>query len=158
MATALFLAAAAPRLVDRIVILEKERYPREKICAGAVGARADRLLERIGVRVDVPSVPVRGLSVVTAGGALVSRAPGGHPIGRVVRRVELDHAFAEIARARGVRIVEGARVTSLAFEPAGVRLQLDGGELRARAVVGADGVGSVVRRALGAPRDRKSVV
>ena len=33
--TALFLAAAAPHRRDRIVVLEKKRYPREKICAGA---------------------------------------------------------------------------------------------------------------------------
>lgn len=154
MATALFFAAAAPHLVDRLVIVEKERYPREKICAGAVGARADRLLARIGVRVDVPSVPVRGLSVVTAGGAIATRDHGAAPIGRVVRRVEFDHAFAEVARARGIRILEGARVTGVSFEPSSVRLQLGDGELRARAVVGADGVGSLVRRALGAPRGR----
>jgi flavin-dependent dehydrogenase len=153
-ATALFLAAAAPHLVDRLVILEKERYPREKICAGAVAARADRLLAGIGVRVEVPSVAVRGLSVVTASGARVARDPGARPIGRVVRRVEFDHAFADVARARGVRIVEGARVTSVSFEPTFVRLQLGDGELRVRAVVGADGVGSLVRRAIGAPRGR----
>ena len=154
MATALFFAAAAPHLVDRIVILEKERYPREKICAGAVGARADRLLDSIGVRVEVPSVFVRGLSVVTAHGALASRDRSARPIGRVVRRAEFDHAFADVARARGLRILEGARVTSVSFEPSFVRLQLGDGELRARAVVGADGVGSLVRRALGAPRGR----
>jgi flavin-dependent dehydrogenase len=154
-ATALFLVAAAPRLRDRIAILEKERYPREKICAGAIGARADRLLGTIGVRVDVPSVPVRGLSVTTSRGALLCRdGDAGGPIGRVVRRVEFDRAFADAARARGVRVLEGARVTGLAFDARGVRTDTASGDLRARAVVGADGVGSFVRRALGAPRGR----
>lgn len=152
-ATALFFAAAAPHLVARIVILEKERYPREKICAGAVGARADRLLETIGVHVDVPSVPVHGFSVVSSRGARVAAERGAAPIGRVVRRVEFDAVFAAIARARGVRVLEGARVSDVAVDDAGVRLRLGGGEeLRARAVVGADGVGSVVRRAVSASR------
>jgi hypothetical protein len=44
--TALHLRAAAPGA--RIVVLEKARYPREKICAGGIGARAFRLLERSG--------------------------------------------------------------------------------------------------------------
>jgi len=57
--TALFLMAAAPWLTGRIAILEKERYPREKICAGAIGARADKLLATIGVRVEVPSVAIQ---------------------------------------------------------------------------------------------------
>ena len=109
------------------------------------------------MRVDVPSVPVHGLSVVTPDRTPAPRAArraGAAPIGRVVRRVEFDHAFAEEARARGVRVVEGARVTGLAFERDGVRVDTSQGELRARAVVGADGVGSFVRRALGAPRGR----
>jgi flavin-dependent dehydrogenase len=151
-ATGLFLLAAAPHRASRVVVLEKERYPREKICAGAVGARADRLLATIGLRVDVPSVGVRGLSVVTSRGALAVR--GDPLIGRVVRRVELDHAFADAARARGVVVHEGARVTAVRVEAHGVRVETSAGELRARAVVGADGVGSLVRRAIDAPRGR----
>lgn len=154
-ATALFFAAAAPARVDRIVVLEKARYPREKICAGAIGARAERLLEEIGVWVEVPSAYVRGLSVATSRGALAHRdAEALRPIGRVVRRAEFDHAFAEKARARGVRVIEGARVNELAIEASGVRLETTAGVIRARAVVGADGVGSFVRRAIGVPRGR----
>jgi menaquinone-9 beta-reductase len=149
-ATALFLTAAAPRLVDRIAIFEKERYPREKICAGAIGARADRLLDTIGVRVDVPSAIVRGLSVKTSVAERATRLAA--PIGRVVRRADFDHAFAEIARARGVRILEGARVTDLAIDGRAARMTTSIGDVMARAVVGADGVGSFVRRKLGAPR------
>jgi flavin-dependent dehydrogenase len=161
--TALFALAEAPRLRDRIVVLEKERYPREKICAGAIGARADRLLDTIGARVAVPSAEVRGISVCARGGALAERRPGGAPIGRVVRRIEHDQALAELARGRGVRIVEGARVGQVtvggaapgASSGAGpVRVEWDGGAVTARALVGADGVGSVVRRAMGLGRGR----
>jgi menaquinone-9 beta-reductase len=148
--TALFFAAAAPGRIERVVLLEKERYPRDKICAGAIGSRADRLLETIGVRVDVPSVPVRGLSVEARVGALAADA--GEVIGRVVRRIEFDHAFADHARERGVRVIEGAKVDALTVDGRGVSLSTSQGEIRARAVVGADGVGSVVRRALGVPR------
>lgn len=150
-ATALFFAHAAPDLRDRLLVLERETYPREKICAGAVGARADRLLASIGVHVDVPSVPIQGLSVAAAGRRLSAHAQGS-PIGRVVRRVEFDHALAEAARSRGVRIRAGVKVSDVSIDGAGVRLRTCQGELRARAVVGADGVGSVVRRALGLPR------
>ncbi|MFO0757988.1 MAG: NAD(P)/FAD-dependent oxidoreductase [Byssovorax sp.] len=154
-ATALFLCAAAPRLRDRIAVLEKERYPREKICAGAIGARADRLLASIGVRVDVPSVAVSGLAASTRAGTIVARDPGAIAgIGRVVRRVEFDRAFAEEARARGIRVLECARVTRVDRDARGVTIGSSLGDIRARAVVGADGIGSFVRRALGAPRGR----
>ena len=154
-ATALFLAAAAPGRIARVAIFEKERYPREKICAGAIGARAEKALARIGVRVDVPSVWVNGLSIATPKGALRARDPSlSQPIGRVVRRIEFDRAFADEARARGVAIVEGARVQRVEMGEDGVRLHGTMGEIRARAVIGADGVGSFVRRAIGAPRGR----
>ncbi|MRG97369.1 NAD(P)/FAD-dependent oxidoreductase [Polyangium spumosum] len=149
--TALFLAHTSPRLADRILVIERGKYPREKVCAGAIGARADKLLASIGARVDVPSVPIRGLSVDASGRSLATRADG-PPIGRVVRRVEFDHAFAAVAMARGVRVRDGVKVTGLVVGEHAARLETSIGEIRARAVVGADGVGSVVRRALGLPR------
>ena len=69
LATALFLCHADPARRGRVVVLEKERYPRDKFCAGALGARADQILMRIGVGVDVPSVPVDGVSIAVAGGS-----------------------------------------------------------------------------------------
>lgn len=149
--TALFAAAEDPAMVDRIVVIERGRYPREKICAGALGGRADRALAEIGVHVEVPERIVRGVSVSSAMGSLAVRRDA--PIGRVVRRRDFDSAFAEEAKARGVRFLEGSGVVSCERRSDSVRLTLDDGrELRARVVVGADGVGSVIRRSLGIRR------
>ena len=53
--TALFLLKARPELRGRILVLERKRFPREKICAGAMGARADRVLGEGGIyRHDLP--------------------------------------------------------------------------------------------------------
>ena len=133
------------------MVLEKERYPRDKFCAGGIGARADQLLAQIGVTVDVPSVPVDGMSLDLAGGRLTAKD---HAIGRVVRRLEYDHALARIAAARGVRIYEGARVTGIQSGPRQVVVESTAGTFSAEAVVGADGVGSFVRRAMGLPMGR----
>jgi flavin-dependent dehydrogenase len=150
-ATALFLAHTAPELTERIAVLEKERYPREKYCAGGLGARADRLLSEIGVSVDVPSVPIHGVAFRAMGRTRVVRE--GH-IGRVVRRVEYDHALALTARHRGILVHDGTPVTGIRFDATGVDVETSKRRYRARAVVGADGVASVVRRALGIGRSR----
>jgi len=147
-ATALFLAHAAPELTRRIVVLEKERYPREKFCAGAIGARADKLLGSIGVVVDVPSVAIRGVAFRAMGRTLRVRDEE-RAIGRVVRRIEFDHALAEQATGRGIRVRDGVLVNGLRPAPGGVELDTSSGPIRARALVGADGVASIVRRALG---------
>jgi flavin-dependent dehydrogenase len=157
LSTALFLAHAAPVLAERIIVLEKEAYPREKICGGALGARADKLLASIGVRVDVPSVPVRELSLQTVHGSASGRVS---ELGRVVRRIEFDYALARIARERGVRVQERAAVSGIEVAPDGLTIDTACGPVHADMVIGADGVGGYVRRWLGlaAGRFRAQVI
>jgi menaquinone-9 beta-reductase len=145
--TALHVLAADPRI--RLAVLEKERYPREKICAGAVGGRAFRLLERLGVEVDCPRVRLDAIAMRVGGQTVVVREPG---CGAVVRRIEFDHAFAKVAVARGVDVRDGCEVSRISISGDGVEIDTAGGALRARAVIGADGVGGVVRRQAGFPR------
>jgi flavin-dependent dehydrogenase len=148
LATALFLCHTDPARRGRVVVLEKERYPRDKYCAGGIGARADQLLARIGVTVDVPSVTIDNMSLDLAGGRVVAKD---RAIGRVVRRIEFDHGLARIAARNGAVVREGARVTGFRVESEGVIVESTAGTFRARVLVGADGVGSFVRRALGLP-------
>jgi menaquinone-9 beta-reductase len=145
--TALAVAQAAPELAPRVLLLEKARYPRDKPCAGALAARGDWLLRSLGVDIDVPSVRIDGVSFRGANGEAAA-APGG--IGRVVRRIEFDHALARAAASRGVVVRDGVRVTGVRADGrSGAIVDTSEGPLRARAVVGCDGIGSVVRRALG---------
>ncbi len=152
LSAALFLIAEAPRLVGRVLVVERSRHPRDKICAGAIGDRAERLLRDIGVDVEVPSSPIRGFAVTAAFAHLVVR--GERAVGRVVRRDAFDGRLAEIARSRGVAFREDTVVSGLVAHREGVELEVDGEPIRARVVVGADGVGSIVRRALGVPRGK----
>jgi flavin-dependent dehydrogenase len=146
--TALHVLAAAP--ATKLVVLEKERYPRDKICAGAVGGRAFRILERIGVEVECPRVVLDAIGMRLGEATVVVREPR---CGAVVRRFEFDHAFAKAAIARGVDVRDGCAVERIAADGAGVTVAVAGGEaLRARAVVGADGIGGIVRRQAGFPR------
>ncbi|WP_394824042.1 NAD(P)/FAD-dependent oxidoreductase [Pendulispora albinea] len=150
--TAIALAKAAPGRT--IVLLEKATYPREKYCAGALGGRGEKILAELDASPKVPSVPLEGISFRGLGG---ERKESVGSIGRVVRRAEFDHALANIAASRGVTVAEGARVEAIDVEPAGsgdisrarARVTTSRGEYRARVVVGADGVGSTVRKAMG---------
>jgi flavin-dependent dehydrogenase len=146
LATGLFLCHADARRAGRVVVLEKEKYPRDKFCAGGIGARADQMLAQIGVTIDVPSVAIEGVLLQLGGGALCVREGG---IGRVVRRLEYDHALARAVEKRGVRVVEGAKVTAVSVGPDGVAVDSTQGSFRGCVLVGADGVGSFVRRAIG---------
>jgi flavin-dependent dehydrogenase len=144
--TALSLVAEAPELAGQIVLFEKARFPRDKPCAGAIGGRGDALLEAMGVVVDVPSVVIDGVSVRTRE-ADVTVAPG--RVGRVVRRIEFDHALARAAAARGILLRDGVAVEAIEDDGAAVHLETAAGAFKADVVVGCDGVGSLVRRSLG---------
>jgi flavin-dependent dehydrogenase len=148
LSTGLFLLRWRPELRGRILVLERREFPREKICAGAIGARADRLLGEVGIRVDVPSVRVSGARVTVPSGQ-AERSPG--EIGRVVRRFEFDARLAELARGQGIHIVEGASVKEIRREEDGVVAVAGGEAYLGKVLVGADGVGSFVRRWLGLP-------
>jgi len=146
LATALSLLKQAPGLRSRLVLLERATYPREKICAGGLGERGWKVLEGLGATPDVPHVPINAFNLVTGEGCTHVR-PG--RVGRVIRRIEFDHALAEIARREGVQIEEGTRVKGIRDLGPTVEVETAEGTLPAALVVGADGVGSVVRRSLG---------
>src|SRR5215472_5060571 len=148
-ATALYLQHYAPDVAARTVVLERERYPRDKYCAGAIGGRGLRLLEDIGVRAreEVPSLPIHAVSLHMGGERWVLREPD---MGCIVRRLEFDHALAREAMRRGIEVREATAVTAIETSSDGVTVRLASGEsLEARAVVGADGVGGIVRRSAG---------
>ncbi|HEX7704527.1 MAG TPA: FAD-dependent monooxygenase, partial [Kofleriaceae bacterium] len=149
LSTLLHLHAVAPRLAERTIVLEAEAYPREKICAGGIGARALHALERIGVTLDVPMVPLDAVAVKLATGTLVTRVLG---CGVVVRRVEFDHALAKAAIARELNVRDACPVTAIDVHDDHVLVTTASDTYRAKAVIGADGVGGIVRRATGFAR------
>jgi len=150
---ATFLARWLPRVAadGELVVLERARYPREKICAGAIGGRAERLLARYGIELSCPDVPFDEIQVGFGAGMVRGRVPR---CGRVVRRWAYDAAWADVARSAGVDLREGTPVRRVVLGggDAPSRIETDRGPLEADVVVGADGVRSVVRAALGLPR------
>ena len=144
---ALALVHTAPALAARIVVIEKSAYPREKFCAGALGGRGERLLRELDALPDTPFLPVHGMSLAGRDGRVCERLS--RPIGRVIRRIDFDAALATTARERGVLVLEATTVEAITALDRGARIETSRGVLQASIVIGADGVGSRVRRAMG---------
>jgi ubiquinone biosynthesis UbiH/UbiF/VisC/COQ6 family hydroxylase len=82
-------------------------------------------------------------------------AEAGEPdLGCIVENAALQAAVLAACAERGVR-VQHATVQSLQVDAEGVRLEIDGGSLRAELAVGADGANSAVRRRLCMPTDEQ---
>jgi len=146
LSTALHLHQLVPHLTDRILLLEKEHYPRHKLCAGGLVADAEVILEGLGLDVsEVPHVDAPAAHFDFAGKGLKVSVPKRHTL-RVIRRDEFDAWLAKKAKARGVEIREGVTVKDVQPDEKGVAVITDQGEFHTQAVVGADGSNGVTRR------------
>ena len=146
---ALALARRAPALASRILVIEKGAYPRDKPCAGALGGRGERLLRGLDALPNAPSLPIHGMSLSGREGRVAARLD--RPLGRVIRRMDFDAALAVKVRERGVLVLEATRVDDVIQVEGGARVDTCRGPIHASIVLGADGVGSRVRRAMGVP-------
>ena len=148
LSTALHLQRTAPHLATRILILEKEQYPRFKLCAGGLTLDAEILLERLGLDVnEVPHVTADNIHFDFAGKGLNIRIRGQHAL-RVIRRNEFDHWLAKKAESRGIEIREGVTVKNIIPDQNGVTIETDQGTFHAKVVVGADGSNGITRRCI----------
>lgn len=160
-------AALAARLGERheVLLLDRARFPRDKVCGEALGPGGLPYLERLevlGAMRQAGACPLRGFRLVAPDGTICEAPYPRGEAGLTLSRLVLDAILLERARqAPKVTVREGAAVTGLLREGlavGGVRLA-DGTVIRARLVVGADGRYSKVRKlAFGegpAPRARR---
>ncbi len=148
LSTGLHLVKFAPHLTPRILILEKEHYPRPKLCAGGLVVDAERILEALGLDVnEVPNVISREIRFDFGGKGLRVRVPKSHAL-RVVRRNEFDHWLAKKAESRGLEIRQGVTVKQVQPEADSVTVETDQGTFTAEIVIGADGSNGITRRSI----------
>jgi len=149
-----------------VLLLEKSRFPREKVCGDGLTPRAVKTLVGMGISVTEQDGWVRnkGLRVIGAGKRLelpwpeLASYPG---YGLVRTRHDMDETLARRAQQAGARLHEGVTVTGpVRSERTGritgvVAKAADGGEdrtYRARVVVAADGNSSRLSVAMGLPK------
>jgi flavin-dependent dehydrogenase len=158
------LGFALARAGVDVVIVDRAHFPRPKPCAEYLSPQASRVLAAMGA-----------LDLLERSGAaqldgMIIRAPSGTRIvgefagcsfhgfrdrGLSVRRETLDAVLLERARAAGANVLEGCRIADVVRDDTGRVVgaaTIDGRLVRARFVVGADGLRSVVARRLGLAR------
>jgi len=157
--TAYYLAQAG---LD-VLLLEKSRFPREKVCGDGLTPRGVKALVAMGISVSEQEGWVRnkGLRVIGAGMRLelpwpeLSSYPG---YGLVRPRTDLDQMLARRAQQAGARLLEGVTVTGPVRDDRTGRITgvtaraADTGDERtytSRVIVAADGNSSRLSVAMG---------
>jgi geranylgeranyl reductase family protein len=138
-------AAELARAGFSVLGLEWKAMPRYKVCGGALSARTDRLLEP-----DYHSVVEETIHRVRFqfAGTEAFEISSPEPIAYMVMRDRFDaHLFGKAMEA-GAEARENDRVVKVRECPDRVEVETEQGRYQAKVVVGADGVNSVVARAL----------
>ncbi len=147
----------------KVCLLDKARFPRDKICGDAISGKSMTVLKELGLLEEAQKLPHALIDSITFGNALhdivtiplLGDKRNGLPPGLVIRRVVFDGFL--LTRAKQVAMVlEDHEVRHLIFEGRQVvgvtgvnsRSQ-EAFELRAPLVLGADGYHSVVARETG---------
>ncbi|WP_055611560.1 NAD(P)/FAD-dependent oxidoreductase [Streptomyces phaeochromogenes] len=146
----------------RVLLLEKARFPQDTLSSHYIHQPGVALLDRWGLLDELRAagcLPINHQSYEAPGVRLdgFSLPADGHRTTYAPRRFVLDPILASGAVASGVEFRESCAVNDLLFEDGrvvGVRYTTPGGTEateRARLVVGADGMRSLVARKVGAP-------
>lgn len=129
----------------KVLLLDKQVFPRYKVCGGAVSAKAQELLDFPLEEVSLNSVRQAHLGVYRSISAEVELDS---PFIYMVMRAEFDQRLVQSAINQGVEFRAGEEFRTLTRTGDGVAVQTSVSAYQARFVVGADGVYSTVRSEL----------
>jgi flavin-dependent dehydrogenase len=144
-----------------VLLLEREQFPRDKLCGDAVCSRAQVHLKRMGVLQEILAegkgqwacmggfVSPSGISYIGQ-----SQTETGEALVIAIKRIVLDEKIARAAARVGANLVENYPVAGSNFDPNRglwtVRSRVaDQPTYQARAIVAADGANSPLARSLG---------
>lgn len=134
-------AAALARRGWRVLLVEKDRFPRRKVCGEFLSPESQQALEKLGLLPVVSRLgphPLHRAEIVTRRGQRLGVSLPGTAWG--VSRYALDAALAHGAEAAGAELREATAVSGYARHSDGYRIHLRRGEtVRARAVIAACG-------------------
>jgi len=153
-ATALHLA----RRGQPVCLLERGEFPRETVCGEGLMPHGAHELAQLGLLESVLATkpqPYAGIGYRVGEVRAEGRFPGGKT-GLGIRRSRVDSVMHAACQAEpNIDVRTQVRVSDVVHEPDGVRVKTSDGPIHAQVVVGADGLGSLIRRKSGLKLDAK---
>ena len=144
----------------RVTLVDRARFPRDKLCGDTINPGALGILRRLGLgAATLGGLRIAGM-IVSGGGVQVTGAYGGEQRGISLPRRVLDARLLDAAVAAGARIEEGVRVQGPLMSPGdkavtGLELRMPSGRVERRTAavtIAADGAHSRIARAVGLAR------
>ena len=119
-----------------VLLLDRARFPRYKTCGGGITGFSLHAMPDAARTAFEAEITDFGLSRAGTDRVMLH---ADQPFLGMVQREDFDQLLVDAAVAEGAVFREGAAVRGLAEDDEGVTVRLEGEELRARVVIGADG-------------------
>jgi flavin-dependent dehydrogenase len=141
--TWLHLHKYAPNLAGRSLMIEKAVFPRNKLCAGGVGAWSADVLKHLEVELDIPSLFVSDVEFKFGEEKYLFHQ---QDCFRLVQRIDFDHALIKTAVKKGLELHEDESLIDVTRNRNRLIVTTNRRKYSVQALIGADGSLSVVRR------------
>jgi geranylgeranyl reductase family protein len=149
-----------------VALLDKAKFPREKLCGDFLNPINWPLLRELGVNADVLSRPhekIATFRLTTSSGEEtefpIPRGNDGTSFGLGLRRYDLDYVLLQKAEREGAQVLQGCRATNLLLKSKNWCLGFEHSavyeELSAKVLIAADGRNSWVAHRLGLANSAK---
>ncbi len=134
----------------RTLVLERENFPREKVCGDCLNPSCWPVIERLGLAQPIRDLPHSKLDsvefIAINGHKVILDLPAGDNCELSVKRSLFDDLLLKHAGELGAHVREGITVTALAHNRDWKILTATGESFSARTLIGADGRNSTVAR------------
>jgi flavin-dependent dehydrogenase len=146
--TWLHLQKYAPKLAVKTILIEKAKYPRDKLCGGGIGAWSPYVLKHLGISLDLPCVFVSDIDFIFHKEVFTLHQPNSF---MMVQRTDFDHELAKIAVKRGLHLHENEEFLDFTNQNGCVKVKTNKRDYTTKILVGTDGSLSKVRRKMNLP-------
>jgi len=141
--TWLHLNKYAPALASKSILIEKAKYPRDKLCGGGVGAWSSTVLKNLNVNLDIPSLNISDIEFIFGKDLFNLHQPNCF---MMVQRIDFDYALAKTAINRGLLLNENEIFLSYNRKNNDLHVKTNKRVYKVKILVGADGSLSKVRQ------------
>lgn len=129
-----------------VLLIDKNTFPREKPCGGALSLS---LLNTHPALEKLVDTNVLAGCIASGDNKHVLHYDSGERLGALVQRSSFDHSLLTEARKAGAEVIEGERVTNVEFDQQAVVVSTDKGQYRSDVVIGAGGTHDLVAKKSG---------
>ncbi len=130
-------------------IIDKQIFPREKLCAGVLTAKSIKLIHHVYKDLNFGDMDMKDIYKIEL--LYNSKVIGKYTVDnayRVINRTEFDNELLKYYKSVGGTIYDGQKNYKIIYDKSAVVLS-DGTEISYRVLIGADGINSKIRSYVG---------